>query len=115
MNRSPTRYPAEPSSPLNALTDLLDPRESARDALVVDPEVGAELPPDRGERRPGDGAPRSAHVREERAEEEVAVRDHVADREDARLRAELLVEVVLELKRPLPLVGVLRVERRVGL
>src|SRR3954454_16722824 len=87
--------------------------QRVRDALVVDAEHLPHARPHEGELGTGEREARATGARHEGPQEETGVGQGVVDHEQARIRAELLVEEVLEIERPAALLEVRGVERRV--
>ena len=99
---------------MEALAGRVDPLPPQVDGLLVDREGGAKAGTQ--EREPDQrGSPAAAsEVGHQRREEQVRVGEERVEHDPADIGAERLVEELLELECSSPIVGIGRVERRLG-
>jgi len=89
--------------------------EGVRGGEVVDAHVPTNALAHAREGRARHEAPRATEVRHEGVQHQVRLREQMVDRQQARVRADVLVEEVLEVARAPPLLRVGRVEGRAWL
>src|SRR5437764_13786673 len=84
------------------------------DALGVDGKAGTNAPAQQWEGDPRKGEAQTVEIGYERTQHQLRVRQRVVQKQQPGVRAEVLVEVVLDDKGPLALSGLRRIERGTG-